>query len=142
MPALRRQLKSKLKTHKHPSVLKAARREGAGGCPRAGHRCGQAEEESPGESQDPVRQRVFPMGLYRYRGGIAQPAGSHATVVTTLSSARREFCKRRRLGDCRNYLDDCLFCFTAILVTSGCSLLVGKRFAAYYSWGFCFFHSF
>lgn len=34
-------------------------------------------------------------------------------------------------GDGRNYLEDRPLCFVAILVTPGCFLLIGKRFAAY-----------
>lgn len=54
-------------------MLKAARHEGAGQCPHAGHHCGQGEEESPGQSQDLVRCQVFPMGLYRYREELHSP---------------------------------------------------------------------
>lgn len=111
-------------------MLKAARQEGAGQRPCVGHRGGQAEEESPAERQDPVRQGAFLTRLCQYQSGIAQPTASHANGCHNFEQ-RSEFCKRRRLGDGGNGLEDCLFCIITILVTTGRSLQAGKHLAAF-----------
>lgn len=56
----------------------------------------------------------------------------HTQTSFTNSQQPLEFCRRRRLGDCRNYWEDCLFSvLQQFLVASGCSVLAVQRFAAY-----------
>lgn len=87
--------------------------------------CRAGQEQSPGDSQDLVRQRVCPASLRGCTGHGTRHCPATAPAVLT------RLLHQQASRDGRNYLEDRPLCFIAILVTSGCFLLIGKRFAAY-----------
>lgn len=84
--------------------------------------CRAGQEQSPGGTQDLVRQRECPARLHSH--GITHCPATAPAVLTRLLHQEPS-------RDGRSYLEERPLCFVAILVAFSCFLLIGKCFAAY-----------